>query len=130
MYIDFAIIFQCMHDATLYFSIARPGMASSFPTYGEPIAFLEAAERECDGTATAEILALKVSMKYPDVPICRPSRFLDTVKRQAAPTKLSPVGPPKLTDSPLCSYLRREWLPRTRNVPGTFLQVHLTKSCI
>ena len=94
-------------------------MASSFPTYGELIAFLEAAERECGGISTAEILARKVSMKYPDVPIRRPSRFLDTVKRLAAPTKPSPLGPPKLTDSPLRSYLRREWMPRTRNVPGT-----------
>ncbi len=96
---------------------------SKFPTFGELIAFLEAAESESNVEASiAEILASKVKMKYPEIPIHRPNRFLDSVERLAAPTKPSSIGPPKLTHSPLRSYLRREWTPRTRNLPGTVHQ--------
>ena len=94
--------------------------ASKFPTFGELIAFLEAAESESNAEASiAEIITLKVRTKYPEIPILRPSRFLDCMERLAAPTKPSSIGPPKLTHSPLRSYLRREWIPRTRNLPGT-----------
>ena len=87
---------------------------SKFPTFGE------AAESESNVEASiAEILASKVKMKYPEIPIHRPNRFLDSVERLAAPTKPSSIGPPKLTHSPLRSYLRT---PRTRNLPGTVHQ--------
>ena len=74
--------------------------------------------QDSDGQSVAEILTEKFSSKYPYIPINRPSRFLDTVLRVAAPTKPSAVGQPKLVGSPLCSYLRRRWVPRTRHKQG------------
>ena len=67
----------------------------------------------------AEILTEKFSLNYPYIPISRPSRFLDTVRRVAAPTKTSAIGQRKLVGSPLASYRCRHWIPRTRHKPGT-----------
>lgn len=92
------------------------------PTYGELINFLNAAEvaseRDSNGQSVAEILTEIFSSKYPHLPISRPSRFLDTVRRVAAPTRPSAIGQQKLVGSPNCSYLRRRWVPRTRNKQG------------
>ena len=92
---------------------------SKHPTRGELLLFLEDAEAECDdSTSVAELLATKFHLKYPSIPISRPDRFLDTVKRIAAPTRPSTMGPQKLSGSPLCTYLRKKWIPRTRHQPG------------
>ncbi len=46
------------------------------PTYGELLLFLEEAEAECDvNTSVADLLVAKFHMKYPSIPIHRPSRF-------------------------------------------------------
>jgi hypothetical protein len=90
------------------------------PTYGELIEFLNDAENEEDTSrGVAEILTENFSAKYPHISISRPCRFLDTVKRIAAPTRSSCLGKPKLVGSPLHSYLSRNWSPRIRNSPGS-----------
>ena len=89
------------------------------PSYGDLIDFLEAAEIETDCyQSVADILTEKFTASYPHIPITRPSRFLDTVRRLAAPTKPSAVGQQKLIGSPLTSYRHRHWIPRTRHKPG------------
>lgn len=84
------------------------------PTYGELIEFLNVAE-SASTQKPEETLSQIFSLKYPDIPINRQTRFLDTVRRVAAPTRPSAVGRQKLVDSPLKSYLRRRWIPRTRH---------------
>ena len=73
------------------------------PTYGELIDFLNAAELESEDSEqpVAEIITEKFRSQYPDIPIHRPSRFLDTVRRLAAPTKPSAIGRQKFVGSPL-----------------------------
>ena len=91
-----------------------------YPTYGELLFFLEEAETECDvNTSVAELLAANFRMNYPSIPISRPNRFLDTVRRICAPTRPSAKGQQKLDGSPLCFYLRRQWIPRMRHTQGT-----------
>lgn len=92
-----------------------------YPSYGDLIDILEAAEiaSETDrDKLLADILTEKFTARYPHIPISRPSRFLDTVGRLAAPTKPSTVGQQKLTGSALASYRRRNWIPRNRNKQG------------
>lgn len=95
---------------------------TEFPSIGELIDFLEAAqiayETGSEEKTVAEILTERFISKYPHVPISRPSRFLDTVKRLAAPTKPSSIGEPKLSGSPLAHYRGREWIPRSRRRQG------------
>ena len=67
----------------------------------------------------ADILTEKFTSSYPHIPISRPTRFLDTVRRLAAPTKSSAVGEKKLLGSPLVTYRRRVWVPRNRHKQGT-----------
>ena len=92
------------------------------PSYGALIDFFQAAEIACEtGSAkqsVAEILTEKVTSHYPHVSISRPTRFLDTVKRLAAPTQPSSIGEQKLLGSPLNTYRRRVWLPRNRHNQG------------
>lgn len=97
--------------------------ANMNPTYGELFSFLEAAELEASQTevSTARILVRNFHLEYPTVPISRPGRFLDTVKRLAAATRPSAVRP-AMAGTPLRSYLQRRWIPRIRNMQG--------KSCI
>ena len=94
------------------------------PTYGELINLLETAETECNAETSdsvADLLAAKFCEKYRNIPINRPSRFLDTIKRIAAPTRPSAIGQQKLEGSPLRSYLRRRWVPRIRHKQGKFV---------
>ena len=86
------------------------------PTYGDLIKLLE--EAESAGGPTAEALVVKFSSWFPHIPISRSNRFLDTIRRIAAPTRPSTVGGAKLEGSPLRSYLKRHWAPRIRNAPG------------
>lgn len=90
------------------------------PSYGEMIDLLEDVEIEVakENRPIADILVEKFTANYPHIPICRPSRFLDTVRRLAAPTKPSAVGKQKLIGSPLASYRRRHWMPRNRHKQG------------
>lgn len=87
------------------------------PTYGELIELLEVAEAEAETSeaSVAELLAAKFRCDYPHIPISRPSRFFDTVKRIAAPTRPSAIGQRRLNGSPLRFYLKRHWTPRIRN---------------
>lgn len=97
------------------------------PTYGELIRMLcEAeAEAEAEGTqkSTPDILASKFSSHYPQIPISRPHRFCDTVKRIAGPTRPSAIGETKLNGSPLQSYSKRHWAPRIRNTKQGIITV-------
>lgn len=92
------------------------------PTYGDLILLLESAEAEAEisNATIADLLAAKFSDEYPHFSVSRPSRFLDTVRRIAAPTRPSAIGSKKLDGSPLCSYLKRYWAPRTRNIQGIY----------
>lgn len=94
------------------------------PSYGDLLRIFEAAENEAEANKTSiiELLEAKFCNEYPHIPVCRPSCFYDTIKRIAAPTKPSAVGPRKLDGSPLQSYLNRRWAPRTRN-PGSMLAI-------
>ena len=97
------------------------------PSIGGLIDLLEAAqiahETGSEDKIVAEILTEMFTSKHPHVQINRPSRFLDTVKRLAAPTKPSSVGEAKLSGSPLAHYRRREWSPRNRCKQGMSLCV-------
>ena len=89
------------------------------PTYGELIDFLQVAEIACETDSRkhsiADILTEKFASSYPHIPISRPTRFLDTVGRLAAPTKPSALGKQKLLGSLLVAYRRRVWIPRNRH---------------
>ena len=88
-----------------------------YPSYGDLIDLLEAAEivSETDrDRSVADILTETFTVSYPHIPISRPSRFPDTVRRLAAPAKPSAVGWHKLTGSPLTLYHHRHWIPRIR----------------
>ena len=89
--------------------------------YSELIDFLEAAEIEANTQSVADILTEKFTSRYPHIPISRPSRFLDTVRRLAAPTKSSAIGQQKLLGSPLASYHRRLWIPRNKHKQGKLI---------
>ena len=86
-------------------------------TYGELIRMLCEAEADAVENEKSEsyMLTSKFSLKYPHIPISRPRRFYDTVKRIAAPTRPSAIGEARLSGSPLRSYLKRHWAPRIRN---------------
>ena len=99
----------------------------SDPTYGELIDLLSDAEVASNygEQSVADILTQKFIFKYPHIPVNRPGRFLDTVRRLAAPTMPSAIGEPKLIGSPLRSYRHRQWVPRTRYKQGIFLHQKL-----
>lgn len=99
-------------------------MTSPKPTYGELIQMLEGAERQSkiSGESVSELLLSHFHHQYPSIPIGRPSRFHDTVQRIAAPTR-STRGK-QLDGSPLCSYLKRVWMPRTRNTQQGIIMKH------
>ena len=92
------------------------------PSIGELIDLLEAAQiahkTGSEAKTVAEILTERFTSKYPHIQINRPSRFLDTVNRLAAPTKPSSIGEAKLSGSPLAHYRRRQWSPRNRCKQG------------
>ena len=91
-------------------------MASANPTYGDLINLLEAAETEAKttGDSVSDLLVAHFHRRYPLVSIGQASRFYDTVRRIAAPTRTS-TRPSQLDGSPLRSYLKRIWIPRIRN---------------
>lgn len=96
------------------------------PTYGELIKMLEDAEFEAKTKPTcsaADILAAKFGRKYPNITTNRPDRLFDSISRIAAPTRPSTVGPSKLNGSPLQSYVKRRWVPKTKNTQGIRLSV-------
>lgn len=82
------------------------------PTYGDLIDLLKKVEGQPDA---ANLLFMEVRQNYPSIPIGRPNRLLDTVKRIAAPTQSSLHGGAKLSGSPLATYRKRSWEPRIRN---------------
>ena len=71
----------------------------------------------------------KFSKLYPNVMIGRPSRFCDTVKRKAAPTIPSLIGPSKLSGSPLVSYRKRIWIPKVQQQGSYVMKVYM-QQCI
>ena len=83
-------------------------MASSKPpTYGDLLNILESAERQAlegGDRSTAKLLAVELHHKFPHIQISRPGRFLDTVKRIAAPIQQSRQV---LQGTPLNPYLKR-----------------------
>lgn len=105
--------------------------AYKVPTYGELIRMLEVAEMEAETSeiSVAELLEATFHCSYPHIPISRPSRFFDTVKRIAAPTRPSAIGHRKLNGSPLCSYLKRHWTPRIRNTQQGVLPIWVYFTC-
>ena len=88
--------------------------------YGDLIDLLEDAEMANVDGSVADILTEKFTASYPHIPISRPTRFLDTVRRLAAPTRPSVVGQQKLMGSPLTSYRHRHWIPRNRHKQGMY----------
>ena len=93
-------------------------VTEAWPTYGELIDMLKISEKKAEtlsNSCVAELLTAEFRHKFPQIPINRPGRFLDTVRRLEAPTRLSSLGKRKLDGSPLTSYLKRRWIPRIRN---------------
>lgn len=86
-----------------------------YPSYGDLIDLLEDVETDNESGAIADILCEKFATSYPHIPINRPGRFLNTVRRLAAPTKPSVIGQQKLMGSSLASYRHRHWIPRNRH---------------
>ena len=62
-----------------------------YPSYGDLIDLLEDVETDNESGAIADILCEKFATSYPHIPINRPGRFLNTVRRLAAPTKPSVI---------------------------------------
>ena len=106
----------------------REMSAHKGPTYGELLEMLKNAERKASQSTingcTSQILINELKDSYPDIPIGRPGRFLDTVKRIAAPTL---TGKGKLEGIPLRSYLRRQWTPRIRNTTTQGIIINIIK---
>jgi len=80
-----------------------------------------------------DLLFSEISKQYPNIPVSRPKRLYDAVKRIAAPTKPSLGRPAKLTGSPLASYRNRVWKPRitrTAQTSGFLSKVFILTYCI
>ena len=90
------------------------------------------ADDACGQDSVADVLTEKFTSSYPHIPISRPTRFLDTVRRLAAPTKSSAVGEKKLLGSPLVTYRRRVWVPRNRHKQGTCtcICIYALRNCL
>ena len=83
-------------------------------TYGEMIDMFENIEKESRGDV--HLLISNFTKSYPNVTTGWPVRFYTTVERIAIPTMPSLRGEVKIQGgSPLASYRRRLWIPRTRN---------------
>lgn len=93
--------------------------------YEEIIEILDKADGITDGTvSTAEFVYKEFKQRYPMIYIGRPSRFLETARRIAAPIKNN-----KIKGSVKKSYLKREWKPRMRNATkcqGSYIASKLT----
>ena len=81
-------------------------------TYQEIIEILNRADSATDSTqSTAEFVYEEFKKSHPQIYIGRPSRFLETARRIAAPIRNE-----KIKGSAKSSYLKRQWKPRIRNV--------------
>lgn len=78
------------------------------PTYKDLVELLDEAER--DDNPTAEVLAAMFCEAYPHIPVGRPRRLLETVRRIDGPIRNG-----KLKGSARTLYLERTWTPRIRN---------------
>jgi hypothetical protein len=67
-------------------------------------------ERPEGNSSMAELLVTRFRELYPHIPIGRPGRFLETVRRIEAPVRGG-----TLKGSDRKSYLKRKWAPRIRN---------------
>ena len=113
-----SIILYCLHVSGTVAKMAASDCEEAWPTYGELINMLKISEKRGEtirNSGIEELLTAEFQRKFPQVPISRPSRFLDTVRRLEAPTRPSVLGQRKLDGSPLKSYLKRKWIPRIRN---------------
>ena len=92
----------------------------SQPTYKKLIKLLSEAEKDqSDVQSTAELLAARIRDLYPHISISRPGRFLETVRRIAGPIRNGKLKGPSNK-----SYLKRHWIPRTRNAVTQGMQLH------
>ena len=115
----------CIHNVHILIHYFVVQDDAECPSIGELIDLLEAAQivQRTGGKdkTVAEILTESFTLKYPHIQINRPSRFLDTVNRLAAPTKPSSIGDAKLSGTPLAHYRRRQWSPRNRCKKGILI---------
>ena len=122
-----------------FFEVTLSMAEVEWPTYGMLIDMLKYSESKAKSISNgatvtvAELLAAEFKQQFPHIPVSRPSRFLDTVRRLEAPTRPSSIGESKLNGSPLRSYLKRRWIPRIRNthqdVQG-ICELQQTYSCL
>ncbi len=91
-------------------------------TYGELIELLHVAELRYveEDVELSELVVTLFKKRYPSIYIGRPSRFLDTLRRIALPTRPHVVGK-QLNGDSLRSYLKQIWSPKIRNPPPTGL---------
>jgi len=97
------------------------------PTYGELIDLLTELEGRPN---TIDFLCSEICKRYPNLCVSRPTRLFDTINHIAGPTRPSLRGPAKLAGSPLVTYRKRIWKPRTRTAkaPGNKLTQNLIKN--
>ena len=96
----------------IYFTVST---GCNNPTYGELIDLLLESEEKPN---TVDLLCSEIHKRYPNIPVNRPTRLFDTINRIAGPTRPSLRGSAKLSGSPLVTYRKRTWKPRTRTSPG------------
>lgn len=90
------------------------------PTYNDLLDLLEQVESQTGShLSTAELLTIKFSESYPHIPISRPCRFLETVKRITAPIVNGRLQGDKK------EYLERVWTPRIRNTGKGLVTIKL-----
>ena len=96
-------------------------LATTKPSYGEPIDMLDAAQLEAATSKNKHISMLllqNLRQKYKHLSVGRPEHFYDTVCRIAAPTRPSVCGEAKLVGSPLAIYRKRAWVPNKGKKQG------------
>ena len=102
-----------MHVHKIYIAAKRP-------TYGEMIDLFTEVEQQSNENIVNTLFDKFIKL-YPNVMIGRPSRFCDTVKRIAAPTRPSLTGPSKVSGSPLVSYRKRIWVPKVQQQGNEYI---------
>lgn len=96
-------------------------------THGELIELLYFAESKCEKHNDIELSELLVTLfkeRHPSIYIGRPRRFLDTVRRIAAPTRPSMIGESKIDGDCLRAYMKKTWKPKIRNPAPTGMLFH------
>jgi len=86
---------------------------ASFPTYGQLIDIFTS------NSPDEESAFSDFQTEFPEFPVGRKDRFLESVQRIVAPIKPSMIGDSKLIGSHLQSYRKRIWQPRIRNPKGS-----------